>query len=112
MSNLQKSKNKNSTKNIYILFTQTWASQVVLMVKNPPANAGDIREVVRSLGWEDPPKEGRATYSSILAGESHGQRSLGHKKSNTAEATWHACTSLPQPPNPKTHTHSFSQVLN
>ena len=32
---------------------------------------------VRSLGWEDPLEEGMATHSSILAGESHGQRSLG-----------------------------------
>ena len=31
---------------------------------------------VRSLNWEDPLAEGMATHSSILAGESHGQRSL------------------------------------
>ena len=30
---------------------------------------------VQSLGWEDPLEEGKATHSSILAGESHGQRS-------------------------------------
>ena len=34
------------------------------MVKNPPANAGDV---VRSLGWEDPLEDGMATHSSILA---------------------------------------------
>ena len=39
------------------------------MVKNPPTNAGDIREWVRSLGWEDPLEEGMATHSSILAWE-------------------------------------------
>ena len=39
-----------------------------------------------SLGGEDPLEEGVATHSSILAGESHGQRSLvgyspwGHKE--------------------------------
>ena len=27
-----------------------WASQVVLVVKNPPANAGDVREVGLILG--------------------------------------------------------------
>ena len=37
------------------------------MVKNPPANAGDIRDSVRSLGQEDPLEEGMATHSSILA---------------------------------------------
>ena len=30
---------------------------------------------VRSLGWEDPLEKGMATHSSVLAGESHGQRS-------------------------------------
>jgi len=42
------------------------ACQVALVVKNPPANAGDIRDVVRSLGQEDPLEESRATHSSIL----------------------------------------------
>ena len=37
------------------------------MVKNPPGNAGDIRDVGRSLGREDPLEEGMATHSSILA---------------------------------------------
>ena len=46
------------------------------MVKNLPARAGDSRGVVRSLGQEDPLEEEMATHSSILAGESHGQRSL------------------------------------
>ena len=31
---------------------------------------------VWSLGWEDPLEEGVAAHSSILLGESHGQRSL------------------------------------
>ena len=31
---------------------------------------------VRSPGWEDLLDEGTATHSSILPGESHGQRSL------------------------------------
>ena len=37
------------------------------MVKNPPANAHDVRDVVQSLGQEDPLKEIVATLSSILA---------------------------------------------
>ena len=36
------------------------------VVKNPPANAGDGRDAVWSLGWEDPLEEGMATHSSIL----------------------------------------------
>ena len=37
------------------------------MVKNPPANAGDIRDTVQSLSREDPLEEGMAMHSSILA---------------------------------------------
>ena len=40
---------------------------MALVVKNLPANAGDIRNVVLILGWEDPLEEGMATHSSILA---------------------------------------------
>ena len=43
---------------------------MVLVVKNPPANVGDIREKqVQSLGQEHPLEEGMATHSSILAWE-------------------------------------------
>ena len=35
------------------------------MVKNPPANTGDIRNT--DSGQEDPLEEGMATHSSILA---------------------------------------------
>ena len=41
--------------------------QVALMVKNPLANAGDIRDAGSILGWKDPLEEGMATQSSILA---------------------------------------------
>ena len=47
------------------------ASQVALMVKNPPASAGDLRDAGLIPGlmqdWEDPLEEGMATHSSILA---------------------------------------------
>ena len=55
---------------------------MVHMIKNLVA----MRETqVRSLGWEDPLEKGKATDSTTLAGEFHGQRSLvgydpwGHK---------------------------------
>ena len=41
-------------------------SQVVLVVKNPPATAGDLREAP-PLGWEEPLEESMATHPSILA---------------------------------------------
>ena len=41
-----------------------WASLVAQMVKNLPA----MQETwIRSLGWEDPLKKGKATHSRILA---------------------------------------------
>ena len=64
------------------------ASLVSQSVRNLPA----IQETqVLSLGGEDPLEKGMATHSSILPGESHGQRSLagysprGLKVSNTTE---------------------------
>ena len=57
------------------------------MVKNPPANAGIQEMQVRSLGWEDPLKEGMETHSSTLAWEipwteePGGLLSMGSKKS-------------------------------
>ena len=43
------------------------------MLKNLPVMQENR---VQSLGWEDPLKKEMATYSSILARESHEQRSL------------------------------------
>ena len=62
------------------------------MVKNPPANAGDMR-LGFDPSWEDLLEEGMATPSVFLPGESHGQRNLvgnspwGHKESDTTEVT-------------------------
>ena len=36
------------------------------MVKNPPANTGDIRDTVQFLVWEDPLEKGVAATSNIL----------------------------------------------
>ena len=65
------------------------------MVKNPPANAGDIETRVQSLGWEDPLEEEIATHSSILSWRipwteesigllSVGSQRVGHDRSNLA----------------------------
>ena len=45
----------------------SWASQVVLVVKNPPAFAGDIRDAGLIPGSGRSPGEGMATHSNILA---------------------------------------------
>ena len=65
------------------------ASQVALVVKNPPANAGDTRDLGSIPGQEDPLEKGMATHYSILAwripwtekpGELHsmGLQRIGH----------------------------------
>ena len=44
-----------------------WASQVALVVKNLPANVGDIRDTGSISGWEDPLEEDMAIHSIIVA---------------------------------------------
>ena len=56
--------------------TSNWVSQVALVVKNPSANAEEIRDVGLILGQKDPLKEGMAIHSSVLAWRIHGQRRL------------------------------------
>ena len=61
------------------------------MVKNPPANAGDVRDVGSTPGWEDPLEEEMAPTPVFLPGEAHGQRgqvgcrARGCKELDTAE---------------------------
>ena len=47
----------------------SWASLVAQVVKNLPAM---WETWVQSLGWKDPLEKGKATHSSVLAGEFHG----------------------------------------
>ena len=54
----------------------SWASQVALVVKNPPADAGGVRDAGQSLGWEDPWMRAWQSTPGFLPGESSGQRSL------------------------------------
>ena len=71
-----------------------WASQVALVVKNPPAKAGDVRDTGSILGQGRFPWR-RAWQSTpvFLAGEPCGQRSLagynpwGCEESEMNEAT-------------------------
>ena len=53
------------------------ASQVVLVVKNPPANAGDIRDVGSVLGLGRSPGGGNGNLLQYSCLENpHGQRRL------------------------------------
>ena len=64
---------------------------MVLVVKNPPAKAGDVIEVARYLGREDPLEKGMVTHSSILAWrilwteEPGGLQSIWSQESDTTE---------------------------
>ena len=69
------------------------ASQMALVVKNPPANAGDMRDAGSIPGLGTSPGGGHATHSSILAWripwmeEPGGLQSMGCKESDTTEVT-------------------------
>ena len=75
------------TEQLTLMFRRV--SQVALVVKKLPANAGEVR----SLGREDHLEEGKATHSSILAWripwreEPGGLQSMGVTESDTTEAT-------------------------
>ena len=66
---------------------------MVLVVKNPPASAGDIRDVGSVPGWEDPLEQEMATHSSVLAWRIPGAEkpgglpSMGSHRVDTTEAT-------------------------
>ena len=53
----------------------SWASQVVLALKNPPTKAGDMKDASSMPGLGRSPEEGHGT-PVFLPGEPHGQRSL------------------------------------
>ena len=61
------------SENIWMLVTR--ASQVELVVKNPPANAGDIRDVGLTLGRSSGRGHGNPLQYSFLENP-FGQRSL------------------------------------
>ena len=76
------------------------ASQVALVVKNSPANAGDLGEVVSILDREDPLKKGMETHSSMLAWrlpwteeagglQSVGSQRVGHDWNDSADTHTH-----------------------
>ena len=79
--------------------TSFGASQLVLAVKNPAANAGDVRNAGSIPGSGRSPGGGKWQPTPVfLPGESHGQRSLegyspwGCIESETTEATEHSHT--------------------
>ena len=75
---------------LVIMYIRVWDFRGISVVKNPPADPGDVETRVRSLGWEDPLEKGMATHSSIPAWRIPGDRGAwrgpwGHRESDTAE---------------------------
>ena len=67
------------------------------MVKNPPANVRDIRDVgliPGRKGKEDPLKEGMATHSSILAWRVPWTEEPGRLQSTGLQRAGHPCASV------------------
>ena len=69
---------------------------MALVVKNPPANTGDLRDMGSIPGFGKIPERRNWQPTPVfLPGESHGQMSLvgyspwGHKGLDTTEATEH-----------------------
>ena len=77
--------------NLLHLFLQV--AQMSLVIKNPPANAGEVRDAGSILGWEDPLEKEVAAHSRILAWripwteEPGGLQPMGSQESDTAECT-------------------------
>ena len=59
------------------------------MVKNPPANAGDLREMGSIPGQENPLGKGMATHSSTLAWEILRTEELGGLQSMGLQRVGH-----------------------
>ena len=70
-------------------------SQVVPVIKNPSANAGEKRRGINLRGGKIPWRTARQCTPVFLPGTPHGQRSLAGyspkccKELNTTEATWY-----------------------
>ena len=58
------------------------------MVKNPPANAEDIRDSGSTLGQEDPLEEEMVTHSTILAWKIPWTTELGGLQSIASQKRW------------------------
>ena len=91
----------NQTGKLKALNGNFGASQVTLVVKNLPANAGDIRDVSSIPGsGRSPWKREWQPTPVFLPGESHGQRSLagysprGRTESALTEVTKHSTHSV------------------
>ena len=71
-------------------------SQGVLVVKDPPATAGDVRDSGSSLGREDSLEEGMQPITVFLPGESPWTEELGRLKPTGLQRVGHYRSVLAQ----------------
>ena len=89
-----------TVKGTFLFGVTEWASRVVLVVKNPPANAGDLRDMGLIPGLGRSPGEGNGN-PVFLPGKCCGQRSLagycswdGKESDTTEQLTLSMCQAL------------------
>ena len=83
----------------------TWASQVVLVVKNPPVNPGDFRDARSILGWGRAPGGGQGNplqYSCLENAVNKGDWQ------GTVHSIAKSQTGLCLHTHTHTHTHTLS----
>ena len=90
------------------------ASQMVLVVENPPESPGDAANLGSSLGSKDPLEEKMAAHSTILAWEILWTEDLGGLQSmgsQEPDAQTHICTCALSLSLSLSHTHTHSNHL-
>ena len=89
-----------------------WASQVVLVVKNPPANAGDIRDVCSIPGSGRSPGGGHGQPTPVFLPEkSHGQRSLAGYSPRGCNKARHDLVTRQQQQIPSGANYAFFSLI-
>ena len=86
---------------------RSWASQAVLVVKNLPANAGDLRDTSLIPGLEDSLEEGMATHFNILACRIPWTEEPGGLQPIGLQRVGHDWSDLAHTPTEKKTTHKL-----
>ena len=74
---------------IFELHSKKRVSQVALVVENPPANAGDVRDTSSVPGSGRSQEEGTSAHSVLLPGESPRAEEPGRPQSTASQRAGH-----------------------
>jgi len=89
----------------YIIYTSLRASQVALVVKNPPSSAGDRESQAQSLGGEDPLEEEMANPLQCSCLENPKDRGAWQAAVYGVTKSWNTTG------HTHTHTHTFRDIF-